>query len=59
MIAHALESLERGGLLRRLGNEDGGTWQALSAYRLQVRELAAHDVANLVREAATKAGAKR
>lgn len=51
MVAHALESLEHGGLMRKISEADGGTWQALAAYRLQVRELAAHDVAVLVREA--------
>ena len=54
MVTHALEYLERGGLLRKLSEEDGGTWQALASYRLQVRELAAHDAARLVREAASK-----
>lgn len=48
MIEHALEFLETGGLLRRVDND---TWQALPAFRLQVRELAAHDAAALVREA--------
>lgn len=52
MVAHALEHLERGGLMRKLGDVDGGTWQALGAYRLQIRELAAHDAFLLVREAA-------
>lgn len=51
MVSHALEFLEQGGLLRRLSDEDGGTWQALGAYRLHVRELAAHDAARLVRQA--------
>ena len=51
MVAHALESLDRGGLMRKIGDADGGTWQALAAYRLQVRELAAHDIAVRVREA--------
>lgn len=54
MVAHALEFLERGGLMRKIGDADGGTWQALAAYRLQVRELAAHDVAALVRDASAK-----
>ncbi len=52
MVAHALEQLERGGLMRKVDEADGGTWQALAAYRLQVRELAAHEAAILVREAA-------
>lgn len=51
MVAHALEFLERGGLMRKIGDADGGTWQALAAYRLQVRELGAHEVAVRVREA--------
>lgn len=54
MIAHALESLERGGLMRKIGDANGGTWQGLAAYRLQVRELAAHEVAVLVRETSSK-----
>jgi hypothetical protein len=52
MIGQALEALERGGLLRKVDDADGGTWQALGAYRLQVRELAAHEAAMLVRQAA-------
>jgi len=51
MIAHALEFLERGGLLRKLGEDGGGTWQALAAYRIQARELAAHELAVRVRAA--------
>lgn len=51
MVAYALEQLERGGLMRKIDDADGGTWQALGAYRLQVRELAAHDAFLLVREA--------
>lgn len=49
MVAHALEHLEQGGLLRRVGDEDGGTFQALGAFRLQVRELAAVELFQLVR----------
>lgn len=56
MVAHALQSLEQGGLLRKIDDRQGGTWQALSAYRLQVRELAAHDTARLVREAGADVG---
>ncbi|MDD9945459.1 MAG: hypothetical protein OXU20_30725 [Myxococcales bacterium] len=52
MVAYALEFLERGGLMRRVSDSDGGTWQALGAYRLQVRELAAHALAEAVRDAA-------
>lgn len=55
MAAHALESLEAGGLLRRISDEDGGTFQALGSYRIQVRELAAYDAFLLVRDAAAYA----
>lgn len=51
MVAHALETLENGGLLRRVSDDDGGTWQALGSYRMQVRELAAYDSFLLVRRA--------
>lgn len=54
MVEHALESLDKGGLLRRISDEDGGTWQALAAYRLHVRELAAHDAFVLIREAGAR-----
>jgi hypothetical protein len=50
MVAHALEHLEAGGLVRQVSDEDSGTWQALGGYRLQVRELAALDAFSLVRE---------
>jgi hypothetical protein len=33
MIAHALEHLADGGLLRRVNDDDGGTFQALGGYR--------------------------
>lgn len=55
MVAHALESLEAGGLLRRVSDDDGGTWQALGSYRMQVRELAAYDSFVLVRRAGDNA----
>lgn len=58
MVAHALEFLERGGLARRLNDDDGGTWQALASYRLQVRELAAHEIAERVWEAARATGGR-
>ncbi|HRI07092.1 MAG TPA: hypothetical protein PKW35_04700 [Nannocystaceae bacterium] len=48
MIDYALEVLDKGSLVRRLNDDDGGTWQALAAYRIHVRELAAHDAFNLV-----------
>lgn len=51
MIEYALEVLEKGSLVRRVSDDDGGTWQALAAYRIHVRELAAHSAFNLVREA--------
>ncbi len=51
MMAHALTTLEGGGLVRRMSDEDGGTYQALGSYRIQVRELAAHDAFQMVREA--------
>ncbi len=54
MVAHALEALDKGGLVRSVSDDDGGTWQALAAYRLHVRELAAHDAFVLVRETGPK-----
>ncbi|PRP89898.1 hypothetical protein ENSA5_70050 [Enhygromyxa salina] len=51
MTLHALKQLERGGLMRKLGDQDGGSFQALGAYRLQVRELAALPAFRLVRDA--------
>jgi hypothetical protein len=48
MVAHALEQLEAGGLMRKLGDDDGGQWQALGAYRLQVREVAAQETFKLI-----------
>ncbi len=55
MVAYALEFLERGGLMRKIDDTDGGTWQALAAYRIQVRELGANASAALVREAGVRA----
>ena len=49
MTLHALKQLEHGGLVRRVGEQDGGTYQALGAYRLQVRELAALPAFRLIR----------
>lgn len=43
MIHVALETLADQGFLRRMGDAEGGTYQALHRYRLQVRELAAHE----------------
>jgi hypothetical protein len=51
MVAYALERLEHGGLMRKVSDAEGSTWQALGAYRLQVRELAAHDTFLMVRRA--------
>lgn len=55
MVSHALGFLEQGGLMRKLSDDEGGTWQALGAYRVQVRELAAHDAARMVRAAGAAA----
>lgn len=55
MVAHALDALESGGMLRRVADDDGGTFQALGSYRIQVRELAAHDTFQLVRAVAPTA----
>ncbi|MFZ5477570.1 MAG: hypothetical protein ACOZNI_12410 [Myxococcota bacterium] len=51
MVEHALERLAERGLLRREGDANGGTWRALRAYRVQVRELGAHVAFQLVRQA--------
>ena len=51
MVAHALAHLERGGLLRRVSDEEGGTFKTLSAYRVQVRELGSLAAFRLVQEA--------
>lgn len=51
MVEYALEVLEKSSLVRRASDEDGGTWQALAAYRIHVRELAAHDAFTLVQTA--------
>lgn len=52
VIAHALARLAEAGLLRRSGDEDGGAYQALQRYRVQVRELAAHEALRALRGAA-------
>jgi hypothetical protein len=54
MMLHALKQLELGGLMRKLGDQDGGTYQALGAYRLQVREVAGLAAFRLVRDAKSK-----
>lgn len=43
MISYALETLADQGFLRKVGDADGDTYQALARYRIQVRELAAHE----------------
>lgn len=43
IIGHALETLADQGFLRRVSDTEGGTFQALARYRIQVRELAAHE----------------
>lgn len=43
IIAHALETLADQGFLRRISDAEAGTYQALARYRIQVRELAAHE----------------
>ena len=51
MVAYALASLERGGLLRRVSDDEGGTYRTLFAYRVQVRELGVHRAFALAQEA--------
>lgn len=51
IISHALGRLAELGLLRRVGDENGGTFQALRRYRVQVRELALHDALVALRAA--------
>lgn len=51
MVEYTLEVLDRSSLVRRTSDDDGGTWQALAAYRIHVRELAAHDAFTLVQSA--------
>ncbi len=43
IVRHALEFLAEQGFLRKLSDEEGGTFQVLARYRVQVRELAAHE----------------
>jgi hypothetical protein len=49
IIAHALTRLEQQGLLRHVGDQGGDTYQALRRYRVQVRELAAHQALRALR----------
>lgn len=51
MVAYALETLAEGGLMSRASDDEGGTYNALSAYRVHVRELAAHRAFDLVQRA--------
>lgn len=51
MVLHALEHLRMGGLVHRVSDVDGGTYQALGSFRLQVREMAGLELFRLVREA--------
>jgi hypothetical protein len=39
MVAHAIETLEREGMLRKESDDEGATYQVLYRYRIQVREL--------------------
>lgn len=43
IIGYALEALAEQGFLRRVSEAEGGLFQALARYRIQVRELAAHE----------------
>jgi hypothetical protein len=48
MVSWAFERLAQEGLLRKESDERGGTWYVRPAYRVQVRELAAHEAFRLV-----------
>lgn len=48
MVSWALERLAQEGLLRKDTDERGGTWYVRPAYRVLVRELAAHEAFRLV-----------
>ena len=48
MVGWALERLAQEGLLRKEGEERGGTWLVRPAWRVQVRDLAAHEAFRLV-----------
>jgi hypothetical protein len=49
LIAASLERLAEAGLLRRVNDKGGGTYHALRRYRVQVRELAGHEVLRALR----------
>jgi hypothetical protein len=48
MVGWALDRLGQEGLLRKEGEERGGTWLVRPAWRVQVRDLAAHEAFRLV-----------
>lgn len=48
MVAWALDRLGQEGLMRKENEERGGTWLVRPAWRVQVRELAAHEAFRLV-----------
>lgn len=48
MVAWALDRLGQEGLLRKVGEERGGTWLVRPAWRVQVRDVAAHEAFRLV-----------
>lgn len=43
IVRHALEFLAEQGFMRKLSDDEGGSYQVLARYRIQVRELAAHE----------------
>ena len=48
MVGWALDRLAQEGMLRKDGDERSARWHVRPAYRIQVRELAAHEVFRLV-----------
>lgn len=48
MVSWALERLGQEGLMRKESEERGGTWLARPAWRVQVRDLAAHEAFRIV-----------
>jgi hypothetical protein len=48
MVAFALERLGQEGLMRKDSEERGGRWQVRPAWRVQVREIAAHEAFRLL-----------
>lgn len=55
MIGHALDFLASHGLVRKITEGEEEYYQALGAYRMHVREMAAHQAAIVVRKAAQRA----